>query len=215
MSVSAGWPGPPCWSPPSRWPRRGCCWTGMARWPSPSPPPISPSSSRRAGSSCRKAWRLCRAAAPRRIICRCPPWPRPCGAWPAPGRGTSMRASLPAVWRSELKSAGSALGAADLAGYRAAVVPALEFDYRGHRIAGVPGLSGGPALQQVLGGLAGRPLNGGGARHGRLPGLCPRAAPGLCRAPRPGGGRRRAARRGGQSAGELDHPSLASSIATA
>ena len=60
----------------------------------------------------------------------------------------------------ELKSAGSALSAADLAGYRAAVVPALEFDYRGHRIAGVPGLSGGPALQQVLGRLAGRPLSG-------------------------------------------------------
>src|SRR5258708_4148088 len=49
MSVSAGWPGPPCWSPRSRWRSRGCCWVGMGRWPSPSPLPISRSSSPRAG----------------------------------------------------------------------------------------------------------------------------------------------------------------------
>ena len=39
-----------------------------------------------------------RAAARRRTTCRCRPWPGPCGAWPAPGRGTSMRASSPAAW---------------------------------------------------------------------------------------------------------------------
>ena len=107
----------------------------------------------------------------------------PAGLAPLPGSGTAPHyLPLPALARTlrrlanagardfyegelarrladELKSAGSALSAADLAGYRAAVVPALEFDYRGHRIAGVPGLSGGPALQQVLGRLAGRPLS--------------------------------------------------------
>jgi gamma-glutamyltranspeptidase/glutathione hydrolase len=61
---------------------------------------------------------------------------------------------------AELKAAGSAISAADLAGYRARILPALDIDYRGHRIAAVPGLSGGPALGQVLAGLGDRPAGG-------------------------------------------------------
>ncbi len=61
---------------------------------------------------------------------------------------------------AELKAAGSIISAAELAGYRASVVPALGFDYRGHRIAAVPGLSGGPALRQVMTSLAQRAVSG-------------------------------------------------------
>jgi len=60
----------------------------------------------------------------------------------------------------DLRAAGSPIEAADLAGYRASLAPALEFDYRGSRIAAVPGLSGGPALRQVMAGLAERTLAG-------------------------------------------------------
>src|SRR5262249_54439697 len=60
----------------------------------------------------------------------------------------------------ELTAAGSALTAADLASYRASVIPALELDYRGHRISCVPGLSGGPALAETLSALAERGVSG-------------------------------------------------------
>ena len=71
---------------------------------------------------------------------------------------------------AELKSAGSALDAADLAGYRAQILPALDIEYRGQKIAAVPGLSGGPALRQVLEALAHRPVKG------RAPGAADYAA---------------------------------------
>jgi gamma-glutamyltranspeptidase/glutathione hydrolase len=53
----------------------------------------------------------------------------------------------------DLKSGGSRLSAADLCGYRAAIVPALDIAYRGVNVAAVPGLSGGPTLADVLGRL--------------------------------------------------------------
>jgi gamma-glutamyltranspeptidase / glutathione hydrolase len=59
---------------------------------------------------------------------------------------------------SELKAAGSVIDAEDLQHYRAEILPALEFDYRGQRLAVAPGLTAGPALQQVLARLADRPL---------------------------------------------------------
>jgi gamma-glutamyltranspeptidase/glutathione hydrolase len=53
----------------------------------------------------------------------------------------------------DLEKGGSRLSAADLRGYRATIVPALEVPYRGMRVAAVPGLSGGPTLADVLGRL--------------------------------------------------------------
>jgi gamma-glutamyltranspeptidase / glutathione hydrolase len=61
---------------------------------------------------------------------------------------------------AELKAAGSAIDAEDLARYRAEILPALEFDYRDTLLSAAPGLTAGPALQQVLARLAARPLQG-------------------------------------------------------
>jgi gamma-glutamyltranspeptidase / glutathione hydrolase len=60
----------------------------------------------------------------------------------------------------ELRAAGSAIGLSDLAEYRASLVPALEFDYRGTRIAAAGALSAGPTLKRVMGLLAERPIEG-------------------------------------------------------
>jgi gamma-glutamyltranspeptidase/glutathione hydrolase len=60
----------------------------------------------------------------------------------------------------ELKTAGSVLTAGDLAAYRASVVSPLAIDYRGHKVAGVAGLSGGPALADTLAALGRRPVSG-------------------------------------------------------
>lgn len=108
----------------------------------------------------------------------------PTGLPPLPGSGTEASyLPLPALARTlkrlasaggrdfydgeiarqlagELGAVGSPISAADLAAYRARVVPPLEIAYRDHLIAAVPGLSGGPALQQVLGGLARRGAQG-------------------------------------------------------
>jgi len=60
----------------------------------------------------------------------------------------------------ELRAAGSRIGLADFAGYRAKLVPALEFDYRGRRIATAADLTAGPTLRRVMGALEHRPLSG-------------------------------------------------------
>ncbi len=60
----------------------------------------------------------------------------------------------------ELREAGSVIGLSDLAGYRAAVVPALEFDYRGLRIATSAVLTAGPTLQRVMSELGRRSIAG-------------------------------------------------------
>jgi gamma-glutamyltranspeptidase/glutathione hydrolase len=53
----------------------------------------------------------------------------------------------------DLERGGSRLSAADLRGYHARIVPALEIAYRGVNVAAVPGLSGGPTLADVIGQL--------------------------------------------------------------
>jgi gamma-glutamyltranspeptidase/glutathione hydrolase len=60
----------------------------------------------------------------------------------------------------ELKAAGSVVTAGDLAAYRASVVSPLAFGYRGHKVAGVAGLSGGPALAETLAALGTRSVSG-------------------------------------------------------
>lgn len=51
---------------------------------------------------------------------------------------------------ADSRAAGGFLSAADLAGYRARIVPALPIPYRGARVAAAPGLCAGPTLAQVL-----------------------------------------------------------------
>jgi gamma-glutamyltranspeptidase / glutathione hydrolase len=67
---------------------------------------------------------------------------------------------------AELRAAGSCIGLEDLGGYRARALPALEFDYRGVRIATSGDLSAGPTLKRVMGELARRPLGGKTPGHG-------------------------------------------------
>ena len=60
----------------------------------------------------------------------------------------------------ELRAAGSRIGLSDFADYRARLMPALEFDYRGHRIAAAAGLTAGPTLRRVMSELERRPIAG-------------------------------------------------------
>ena len=60
----------------------------------------------------------------------------------------------------ELRAGGSVIGLSDLAEYRASLVPALEFDYRGIRIATAGDLSAGPTLKRVMGELGRRKIAG-------------------------------------------------------
>jgi gamma-glutamyltranspeptidase/glutathione hydrolase len=60
----------------------------------------------------------------------------------------------------ELRAAGSVIGLSDLAGYQATLAPALEFDYRGARIATSADLSAGPTLKRVMGELGRRTIGG-------------------------------------------------------
>ncbi len=55
---------------------------------------------------------------------------------------------------ADLRVGGSAIGAADLAGYRASWQAPARLDYRGHEIVTIGGLSGGPSLLQALEQLA-------------------------------------------------------------
>ncbi|MEX0697349.1 MAG: gamma-glutamyltransferase [Dongiaceae bacterium] len=57
---------------------------------------------------------------------------------------------------ADMRAGGGRLSRADLAGYRATVVPALEIPYRDAIVGAAPGLTAGPTLARVLGDLAGR-----------------------------------------------------------
>jgi gamma-glutamyltranspeptidase / glutathione hydrolase len=60
----------------------------------------------------------------------------------------------------DLQAAGSAIALDDLSNYRAKIGPALEFDYRGHRIATAAKLTAGPTLKRVMEQLGGRAIAG-------------------------------------------------------
>jgi gamma-glutamyltranspeptidase/glutathione hydrolase len=51
---------------------------------------------------------------------------------------------------ADLAAGGSAIAADDLAAYRAEIVDALEFDYRGVRVSASPGLTGGVSLKEIM-----------------------------------------------------------------
>lgn len=57
---------------------------------------------------------------------------------------------------ADMQAAGGCLAAADLADYRAELLPALEIPYRGVTVATAPGLTAGPSLRAVLERLAAR-----------------------------------------------------------
>jgi gamma-glutamyltranspeptidase/glutathione hydrolase len=57
---------------------------------------------------------------------------------------------------ADLKPGGSAIGAADLAAYRARIVAPLRLDYRGARLHAAPALTGGPTYVEAMGAIAGR-----------------------------------------------------------
>ncbi|MDC0660882.1 gamma-glutamyltransferase [Leisingera sp. SS27] len=50
----------------------------------------------------------------------------------------------------DLRAAGGRHSIEDFSGYRAQIVPASEFDYKGHRIFGTPHMAAGPTLERVL-----------------------------------------------------------------
>jgi gamma-glutamyltranspeptidase/glutathione hydrolase len=60
----------------------------------------------------------------------------------------------------ELRAAGSSIGLSDFAEYRARMMPALEFDYRGVAITAAGNLTAGPTLKRVMGELARRKVSG-------------------------------------------------------
>ena len=59
----------------------------------------------------------------------------------------------------ELRAAGSNIGLSDFADYRARLLPALEFDYRGVTIATAASLTAGPTLKRVMGEIEHRPIS--------------------------------------------------------
>jgi len=60
----------------------------------------------------------------------------------------------------ELRAAGSSIGLSDFTDYRARLLPALEFDYRGIVLAAAAHLTAGPTLQRVMGELERRKISG-------------------------------------------------------
>ncbi|MGQ0665319.1 MAG: gamma-glutamyltransferase, partial [Pseudomonadota bacterium] len=69
----------------------------------------------------------------------------------AAGRRDFYEGGLAGAIAADLAALGGVLDAADLAAYRARVVPALAIDYRGTSFAAAPGLTAAPTLARVLG----------------------------------------------------------------
>lgn len=71
------------------------------------------------------------------------------------GRRDFYEGDIAAGIVADVAAMGGTLAAPDLAGYRAQILDPLDIPYRGHRVQAVPGLSAGPTLARVLGGLEG------------------------------------------------------------
>jgi gamma-glutamyltranspeptidase / glutathione hydrolase len=78
------------------------------------------------------------------------------------GRRDFYEGAIAADVVSDAREMGSSLGVEDLEHYRARIVPPLEIDYRGARLALAPRLTAGPTMHTALKALAGTRLHPGG-----------------------------------------------------
>ena len=70
------------------------------------------------------------------------------------GAGDFYHGDIASGLADDARAAGCRLDGADLAAYRARIVPAETADYRGHQVHVAPGLTAGPSLQRALALLA-------------------------------------------------------------